>query len=133
MDLTIPEKMEDLVYWTNRKIDSGEIKLWVNKEDCVRCGKSLMGKPVDSKTGKVKIRAKEYVCAVCGHSVEKGSYEETLTACCIYTCPFCEFKGSIIFPFKRKKYQGVSALVFSCEKCNEKIPVTKKLKSLKKK
>ena len=87
-----------------------------------------MGKPKDEKTGKPKIRAKEYVCPECGHSEEKKEYEETLTAEIKYTCPKCGNEGEIEIPFKRKKIDGTDALVFNCQQCNEKILITKKMK-----
>ena len=55
-----------------------------------------------------------------------------------YTCPKCNNAGEISVPFKRKKVQRidektgkketVEAVRFLCEKCNEKIDVTKKMK-----
>ncbi|MBW2969756.1 hypothetical protein KY309_03785 [Candidatus Woesearchaeota archaeon] len=127
MALKLPESMDECVYFTQRTIDKGHVKCWVFRENCPKCGKALMGKPRD-KDGAVKIRAKEYVCPECGHTVEKKEYEETLTANVIYTCPYCGYKGEIQIPFKRRKYQGADALVFQCEKCKAKIAITKKMK-----
>ena len=76
------------------------------------------------------IRAKHYECPECHNIVEKEEYEDTLTASITYTCPKCKYSGDIQIPYKRKKYQGVDALVFQCEKCKEKIPVTKKMKAV---
>ncbi|AJF60879.1 TPA: hypothetical protein HA239_03445 [Candidatus Woesearchaeota archaeon] len=128
MALKIPDSMDELVYWTSRKIDSGYVKAWVERENCPKCEKGLMGKPVVK--GKVKIRASEYVCPECSHTVPKQEYEDTLTASILYTCPHCGNKGEARVPFKRKKYQGADAIVFSCGKCSEKIPITKKLKDI---
>jgi len=133
MSLKFPDSMEEVVYWTSRKIEEGSVKAWVFKEDCPECGKAKMGKPVNETTGKVKIRAKYYVCPECGHDIDKSEYEDTLTASISYTCPHCKHKGEAQIPFKRKTYKGVKALVFQCESCNEKIPITKKMKSIKKK
>ena len=120
--------IEKLIYYTRRKIGSGYAVAWVYRQKCPKCGKGLMGKPRDEKTGKAKIRAKEYVCPDCGNSVEKKEYEEGLTANIEYTCPKCKYEGKIQIPYKRKKVQGMDALKFSCEKCGETILVTKKMK-----
>lgn len=122
--------MEECVYFTRRKVDSGRVVAWVFREECPKCGKALMGKPV-GKDGKVKVRAKEYVCPECGHTVEKQQYEDTLTCNIQYTCPHCKHEGETQVPFKRKTFQGVKAIVFKCEGCNEKIPITKKMKEKK--
>lgn len=92
-----------------------------------------MGKPKDPKTGSTKIRAKEYVCPECNHTVEKTEYEDTLTASIAYTCPHCKHQGETTTPFKRKSFEGVKAIVFLCEKCKQKIPITKKMKAVGKK
>jgi len=132
-----PESMEECIYFTRRSIDDGEVMAWVFKEKCTECGKGLMGKPKDEKTGKVKIRAKEYVCPECGHAVPKKEYEESLTVNITYTCPNCRFEGETQIPFKRKKVQrkkedgkkeSVDVLRFQCSKCGENIDITKKLK-----
>ncbi|MAG08031.1 hypothetical protein CMO89_01020 [Candidatus Woesearchaeota archaeon] len=136
MSLRMPESMEECIYFTKRTIDDGRVTAWVFKENCSKCGKALMGKPIEK--GKVKIRAKEYVCPECGYTVGKEEYEETLTANISYTCPHCSFEGEIQVPFKRKKIQLVNeetgkkkvvdALRFQCEKCGEDIDITKKMK-----
>ena len=131
MSLKLPESMDELVYWTSRNIGKGNVKAWVYREKCPECGKAMMGKPRDEK-GKVKIRAKYYECPECKYKVDKQEYEDTLTANIIYTCPHCSHKGELQIPFKRKNYHGVPALVFVCQQCNEKIPITKKMKDLKK-
>ena len=123
MSLKMPDSMEDLVYWTSRKIGEGSVKAWVFREQCPECGKALMGKPTDSK-GKVKTRASYYECPECHHQVPKSEYEDTLTANIMYTCPHCKHKGEAQVPFKRKKFQGVDAIVFICEGCKEKILIS---------
>ena len=132
--------MEELVYFTRRSLGKaeGQAVVWVFKENCPKCGKGLMSKPRNEKTGKTKIRAKEYVCPECGYRVEKQEYEDTLTANIEYTCPKCKFEGEIMIPFKRKKVSffdeeklkkvAVDALVFECQKCREKIRIAKKMR-----
>ncbi len=131
MALELPESMDNLIYWTNRSIDEGKATVWVDKQPCTKCGKAKMGKPVDAKTGKPKIRAKEYVCPNCGFTVEKVEYEDTLEACALYTCPECKHKGECTVPFKRKSVKGVQTLRLNCEKCGANIDVTKKMKAKK--
>jgi uncharacterized CHY-type Zn-finger protein len=120
--------MEELIYFTQRQVGKGNARAWVYKGPCPKCGKGLMGKPVDEKTGKVKIRAKEYVCPECSYTVEKKAYEETLECEIKYTCPECGNDGEAKVPFKRKTFQGMKAVVFQCGKCKAKIPITKKMK-----
>ena len=131
MTLKEPESMEEVVYYTRRDIDSGSATVWVFKEKCTSCEKAFMGKPKDPKTGKPKIRAKEYVCPECENTVEKTAYEETLTANIRYVCPFCKNDSEIQVPFKRKRIKGADTLRFQCQKCGENIDVTKKMKKVK--
>jgi ssDNA-binding Zn-finger/Zn-ribbon topoisomerase 1 len=132
MALQIPESMDELVYFTNRSIESGKAMVWVPRQQCPKCKKALMGKPADDE-GHVKIRAKEYTCPACKYTVEKAEYEEGLTAYVMYTCPTCGFKGEYIGPFKRKKIEGTDTFRFQCSKCKANIDVTKKMKDKKKK
>lgn len=135
--MQLPESMEDLVYWTSRKIGEGNVKAWVYREKCPECGNALVGKPRNDK-GKVKIRAKHYECPECSFRMDKEEYEETLTANILYKCPKCNAEGEAQVPYIRKKVaildpksqkkKSVSALVFHCKSCDEKIPITKKMK-----
>ena len=138
MLLKEPASMDECVYFTNRIIENGKIKAWVFKEKCPKCGKGLMGKPKDEKTGKPKIRAEEYTCPDCSHTVDKLEYEDTLTANIKYTCPHCSHQGEAQQSFKRKKIQrideetgkktSVDAVRFQCQKCGKNIDITKKMK-----
>ena len=130
MALRQPISVEDCIYFTRRNVNKGQVTCWVFREKCPKCGKELMGKPRDAKTGKVKIRAKEYLCPACTHTISKEQYEDTLTANISYTCPHCTHKGETQIPFKRKSFEGVKSLVFPCQKCNQKIPITKKMKAV---
>jgi len=139
MTLREPESTSECIYFTNRMVGKGKLKAWVFKGKCAKCGNGLMGKPKNEKTGKVKIRAKEYVCSECGHIEQQKEHEETLTASVKYTCPHCEFDGEAEIPFKRRKIQlinketqkkkSVDALRFQCSKCGKNIDITKKMKS----
>lgn len=129
-----PSSMEECVYFTNRAIGekfNGTARCWVFKQQCPKCKKALMGKPVVD--GKVKIRSTEYQCPSCKYTVEKQAYEETLTANVDYVCPACQHHGQASMPFKRKRVEGVLTLRFPCEKCKGNIDVTKKMKEIKKK
>mgnify|MGYP001561542225 FL=1 len=138
MSLKEPESMDECIYFTNRTIGEGKIKAWVFKEKCPKCGKGLMGKPKDQKTGKIKIRAEEYVCPDCSYKVEKGEYEDSLTVNIKYTCPNCSHNGESKQSSKRKKIQrideetgkkqSIDAVRFQCEKCKNNIDITKKMK-----
>ena len=131
MTLELPEDMDELVYWNARKIDDGNVKAWTYRGDCPECGKAKMGKP-KNKDGKAKIRAKFYECPSCKFTIDKEEYEDTLEACIIYTCPHCKHKGDTKIPYIRKNFKGVKSLIFECESCKEKIPITKKMKKPKK-
>ena len=129
----LPESMENLVYWTNRKLpNGGHAKAWVYRKECPQCQKALMGKPVKDN-GKVKVRAKIYECPECGHTVPKKKYEESLTVEILYKCPHCGHEGEAETDYKRRSYYGVKAIVFKCDDCNERIGITKKMKKPKKK
>jgi transcription elongation factor Elf1 len=127
MALTVPETMDDCLYFTNR----GEILAWVYRKECPECHKAKMGKPVVK--GKVKVRAKEYVCPECSFTEQKEEHEASLTLESTYTCPECGKEGESTCPYVRKKYKGVLAFVVDCEHCQAQIPLTKKLKEIKKK
>ena len=130
MTLRQPESMDELVYFTNRTLGKGSVRVWVFKQTCPKCRKAIMGKPRDSK-GKVKTRAKEFTCPACGYTVEKQAYEESLTANADYTCPSCGSSGELEAPFKRKNIEGVPTLRFQCQKCSTNIDVTRKMKEKK--
>ena len=125
MALTVPETMDDCLYFTNR----GEILAWAYRKECPKCHKAKMGKPVVK--GKVKVRATEYVCPECGFTEQKQEHEESLTLEAKYTCPECGKEGESTGQYIRKKYKGVSSYIVDCEHCQAQIPLTKKLKDIK--
>lgn len=137
MALKQPASVEELVYFTRRAAGKGKIVAWVFKEDCPKCKGAKMGKP-KGPDGKVKIRAKEYVCPKCNYTAEKQAYEDTLTVSIEYVCPHCGNSGEIQVPFKRKKVKVfdeeegkekmADSIQFECQKCKKKINVTKKMK-----
>jgi DNA-directed RNA polymerase subunit RPC12/RpoP len=134
MTLKEPSEMEELVYYTRRKLgDCGKIICWVEKELCEKCGKGLMEKPKDPKTGRPKIRSTEYVCNHCDNNEEKVEYESKLEAKAKYTCPHCNKEGDAVGPYKRKTIAGVSTLRLQCQHCGGNLDVTKKMKEPKKK
>jgi len=130
--VTEPESMEEIIYFTNRTLEEGKgkIKAWVYKKLCPKCQKVKMGKPVEK--GKVKIRAKEYKCPECGFTEEKQAHEESLNLEAKYLCPSCQKEGESATIYKRKSFMGVKAYVVECSNCKAKIPVTKKMKGIKK-
>ncbi|MBW2974838.1 hypothetical protein KY366_03905 [Candidatus Woesearchaeota archaeon] len=132
MPVKEPESMQELVYFTNRTLEEGKgnIKAWVYKKACPQCSKAKMGKPVDK--GKVKIRAAEYRCPDCGFTEEKKAHEESLNLEAKYLCPSCGKEGESTAPYKRRSFMGVQAYVVECCNCGAKIPLTKKMKAVKK-
>jgi len=130
MSLIEPSSMEQCSYFTRRTIGKGQAMVWVFKNKCPKCDEGIMEKP-KGENGKIKIRAKEYVCTNCGHVMDKEENEDKLFANIKYTCPHCNNKGELQIPFKRKKIKGVDTLRFQCQKCNENIDVTKKMKKKK--
>jgi predicted RNA-binding Zn-ribbon protein involved in translation (DUF1610 family) len=134
MALEVPESMDDCLYFTNRSVgENGQLLAWVYRKECPKCKKAKMGKPVNKKTGKVKSRAKEYVCPECGYIEEKEEHEESCQLQAQYTCPECGKEGESATPYKRKSYKGVQSFVVECSNCGAQIPITKKLKAIKKK
>ena len=133
MGIKMPESMDECFYFTNRTLENGKgnVIAWVYRPKCPKCGKGIMGKPVDPKTGKVKKKADIYVCPECKYEVAVEEMNPTLNVEVQYKCPFCGNEGEATTEYKRKKYKGVDAYVFVCGKCGEKIGITKKMKSTK--
>lgn len=100
---------------------------------CPKCKKGWMTKPLDEKTGRFKVRATDYMCQECKYTEEKKTHEAKLFANAIYTCPACHKQGEGTVSYSRKTFQGVKAILFSCQHCKAAIPVTKKMKETKKK
>ncbi len=139
MALQQPLSFDDYVYFTRRSLgDKGKVVAWVSREACKKCSKGMMEKPRDPKTGKLKIRAKEYACPSCNNSIPEQEYEDSLTLSAIYTCPHCSRQGEAQVPYKRKKVKvfddetlkekTADAVQFLCGHCQGKINVTKKMK-----
>jgi predicted RNA-binding Zn-ribbon protein involved in translation (DUF1610 family) len=139
MALTIPESMDECVYFTNRTLlddagkPAGKIICWARRAVCLKCKKGLMAKPWDEKEKKFKVRATEYICPKCKHVEDKKTHEARLIAEAHYTCPSCHKTGEGTAPYQRKTFMGVKAILFTCQHCKASIPVTKKLKEVKKK
>ena len=72
-----PKSMSELVYCTRRKDEFGLVKLWVFREDCTKCGKAQMGKPVDPRTKKVNPRSNEYISPESNYTVEKEESDDS--------------------------------------------------------
>ncbi len=130
--------MDECVYFTYRGIGNGKVKAWVFKNKCNKCEKGLVGKPRNPKTGKLKIRAQEYVCPECNFSIPDEEYENSLIMSIQYICPNCNHQGENEVPFRRKKVRvfdekelkkkTVEVIRFQCEKCGKNIDITKKMK-----
>jgi len=137
MTLTQPGAISETIYYTRRTLlgeHEGEAVAWAYKKECPECKNAKMGKPVDEKTGKIKIRAKEYVCPECNYTEEKKEHEESLTIEIQYTCPHCGKEGEGTTPMKRKSFtlpndKKAPAYIVDCEHCSGKIAITKKMKN----
>ncbi len=125
MTLQMPESMDECLYFTNRD----NLVAWVYRKECPKCKKAKMGKPVVK--GKVKTRAKEYVCPECNYTEEKIEHEESLHLEAKYTCPECNKEGESTCAYVRKKFKGVPSYIVECQHCGARIPITKKLKKIK--
>lgn len=90
-----------------------------------------MGKPLDKKTGKPKIRADEYQCPSCDYIESKDEHENKLKLEVKYTCPYCNNTDEAVIDYKKKTFNGIPSYVFSCSKCAQKIAITKKMKEKK--
>jgi len=130
MSLREPESAEEVVYFTNRALENdGRLKAWAYRVCCPKCEKALMGKPVEK--GKIKRRAKYYVCPECGYDETDKDHEKRLTIEVIYKCPHCSSEGETTTEYKRRTFQGVASYVFKCVSCGQKIGITKKMKTKK--
>ncbi len=124
--------MQDCVYFTNRTMGSGRAMAWVFKKQCSKCKKGIMGKPM-KKGGKVDKKADHYVCNACSYKESNEQMENSLVFNVEYKCPHCGNEGETTTEYKRNNFYGVKAYVFNCQKCRQKIGITKKLKEPKKK
>jgi predicted RNA-binding Zn-ribbon protein involved in translation (DUF1610 family) len=132
MGLQMPNSVDECIYFTRRAFENnGRSIAWVRKKPCPKCKKAVMGKPLDPKTKKPKIRADTYECPNCHFSEEKKAHEESLNVEILYTCPHCGNKGDATTQYKRKVWDGVKAYVFECGKCRKTIGLTKKMKERK--
>ena len=132
MELKKPTRVEDCIYFTNRTIDSGRAMAWVFRKPCPKCKKGIMEKP-QKKGGKVDKKADYYVCYSCGYQESNEQVEDSLIINVEYKCPHCGNEGETTTEYKRKSFKGIQSYVFECQKCHERIGLTKKLKAQKKK
>lgn len=132
-----PTSMSECAFFTRRTIGAqGKIAAWVLRSQCPQCKQAMMGKPKDSKTGKVKIRAKEYVCPGCSYTVDEHTHEQALTITIKYTCQHCGQEGSTQQPFHFKKSKiddphnpgekkTAKLIRFQCEHCQQSVDLIK--------
>ena len=133
--MRMPSSMDECIYFTRRKYDTNDGKAiaWVYKKECPKCKKGTMGKPLDPKTGRPKIRSDMYECPECKYSEPGKEHEESLMVEIVYTCPFCGHSGEATTEYKRKSWEGVKAYVYECGGCKAKLGITKKMKTAKEK
>ena len=134
VDFEFPESMDELLYFTNRKLPNGtKIIAYVERKICPECGKEQMGKPINEKTGKTKTRAKVYVCPSCGYEEPKQEHEESCELQIQYTNPEGTKLKKTTSPYKRRTWRGMKAFIFHNEFLDERYGITKRLKVKKKK
>jgi predicted RNA-binding Zn-ribbon protein involved in translation (DUF1610 family) len=132
--MQLPESMDEVLYFTNRKLEDGtRIIAFTRKKECPECQKALMGKPLDPKTKRPKVRSTTYECPECGYQEPKKAHEEEREVEIEYTNPEGTEKKHAKTPYTRKTWKGVPAFVFENEFTGEKMGVTKKMKAPKKK
>lgn len=127
-----PESMEECIYFTNRTFDTGRAMAWVYKKKCTKCNDGVMIKPL-KKNGKPDKKSLIFVCDKCNIEESNEDVEKDLKLEVDFRCPHCQFEGQTTTEYIRKSFQGVKSFIFTCEKCHEKIPLTKKMKEPKKK
>ena len=132
MTLEEPKSMDECLYFTNRTMDSGKAMAWVLRPLCERCNEGRFGKPI-KKNGKPDKKAEYFECPKCKAQMTNEEAEEKLKVSIKYTCPHCGKDGEGQTEYKLKTYQGVKSYVVPCDKCGEKIAITKKMKEPKKK
>lgn len=128
----IPQSMDELLYFSNRRMPDGiRIIAWVDKVSCPECSKATMGKPVDPKTGKVKVRSAVYQCPGCGFEEPKAAHEKRLVMQVRYTDETGKNWKAAQAPYQLKTWKGMKSYVFMNEFTGEKMGVTKRLKMKK--
>ena len=109
----MPNSMDECIYFTRRTFENnGRAIAWVCKKVCPECGKAKMGKPLDPKTKKPKIRADTYECPACHFSEPKQQHEESLM---VEICPDCR---SIKVSLPRTTKEGrMTTINYRCDEC----------------
>lgn len=129
---SLPDSMDECLYFTRRATEDSKIIAWVSRVECPKCKKGKIGLPI-KKNGKVDKKATVYECPECKYQEDRTEHEDNLKMDIIYTCPHCSNQGETQTEYKRYPFKGTKAYIFTCQKCNEKIPITKKMKKLKEK
>ena len=134
VEFEFPESMDELLYFTNRKLPDGtKIIAYVERKTCPKCKKAPMGKPINEKTGNPKTRSPIYTCPECGYEEKKTAHEESCELQIQYTNPQGTQLKKATSPYKRRTWKGMKAFVFENEFLGEKYGITKRLKTKKEK
>ena len=131
MELKKPDSMDECLYFTNRIMGEGYATAWVYRKMCPKCKKDRLGKPL-KKNGKTDKKAPYYDCKKCGYQENNDEVEKNLDLEIEYKCQHCGNEGMTTSKYERKTFEGIPSYVFSCEKCNKTIGLTKKMKERKK-
>jgi len=133
MELKKPNSMDECLYFTNRALgDEGFAVAWVYRKECPECKKGRLGKPL-KKDGKPDKKSPNYECPECKHQESNEEVEASLRVEIEYKCPHCGNESMTTTEHERVTFEGAKAFVFTCEKCDKKIGITKKMKKTKKK
>ena len=133
MALKKPNSMEECLYFTNRALDNeGFAIAWAYKKLCPKCKEERLGKPI-KKNGKPDKKSPNYECIKCKYQETNEETENDLRLEVEYKCPNCGNESMTTTEYIRKTFEGVPSFVFACEKCEQKIGITKKMKKSKKK
>ena len=132
MEIKKPDSMEECLYFTSRILkNDGFATAWVYRPLCDKCKKGKLGKPI-KKNGKPDKKSPNYECPNCKHQITNEETESRLKVEIEYKCVDCGNEGMTTTEHKRITFEGVQAYVFTCEKCNAKMGITKKMKKTKK-
>ncbi|MFT4250264.1 MAG: hypothetical protein ACMXYD_02805 [Candidatus Woesearchaeota archaeon] len=127
-----PDSMDDLLYFTNRKLPDGtKIIAYVERKTCPECGKAQMGKPINEKTGRPKIRSPIYTCPECGYEEKKQAHEDSCEVTIQYTNPEGTEMKTTTASYKRKTWKGMKAIVFHNDFLDERYGITNRMKTKK--
>jgi predicted RNA-binding Zn-ribbon protein involved in translation (DUF1610 family) len=132
VEFEFPDSIDDILNFTNRKLPDGtKIVAYVPRQICPECKKADMGKPINEKTGRPKIRSKTYECPECGYEEPKQSHEDSCEVIVQYTNPEGTELKKTTASYERKTWRGMKSIIFHNEFLDERFGITKRMKTKK--